>query len=188
MESVVRVVIVPQLPFGRQASGEIAERTREGRPNIAPRRQAARTEAAVTIPSEQPKANRKTKIERNIAELVQAFPLVFSVHPERIKPLEIGIKRRIYARCTLSHREVGGALRGYTSRLAYLLSIIEGAVRVDLDGKATGYVTVREADYAAEQTKKIFAIAARKLKEKIRPNAPSGGRRSIASNAVGVEV
>jgi ProP effector len=185
MESVVRVVIVPQV---HQASGEIAKRTREARPKVAPRRQAARTEATETMPSEQPKANRKAKIERNIAELVQAFPLAFSMDPERMKPLEIGIKRRIYARCTLSHREVGGALRGYTSRLAYLLSIIEGAVRVDLDGKATGYVTVREADYAAEQTKKIFAIAARKLKEKIRPNAPSGGRRSIASNAVGVEV
>jgi len=118
-------------------------------------------------------ANRKAKIERNIAELVRAFPLAFSADPERTKPLEIGIKQRIYARCTLSHREVGDALRRYTSRVAYLLTIIEGAVRVDLDGKANGQVTAQEAAYAAEQTKKTFAIAAREPMEKITPKLPA---------------
>ena len=56
-------------------------------------------------------ANRKAKIESTIAELVAAFPLAFSTEPERVKPLGIGIKERIYARCILSHREVGAALR-----------------------------------------------------------------------------
>jgi sRNA-binding protein len=55
--------------------------------------------------------NRKARIERTIVELVAAFPFVFSTEPERIRPLGIGIKQRIYERCNLSHRDIGAALR-----------------------------------------------------------------------------
>jgi ProP effector len=116
-------------------------------------------------------ATRKAKIEGNIAELVSAFPLSFSTEPEQIKPLGIGIKQRIYARCTLSHREVSAALRRYTGRVAYLHAIVEGAVRVDLDGTPSGNVTAREAAYAAKQIKRILAKAAGKPKKEIKPNA-----------------
>jgi sRNA-binding protein len=109
----------------------------------------------------------------NIAALVAAFPLAFATEPEQIKPLSIGIKERIYARCTLSHRKVSDALRRYTGRVAYLHAIVEGAVRVDLDGTASGNVTAKEARHAAEQMKKILAIANGKPKDKIKPNAPA---------------
>jgi ProP effector len=136
---------------------------------IAPKRRAAVTQ---TAPSDGLIPTRKAKIERNIVKLVQAFPLAFSTEPEQIKPLGIGIKQQIYPRCNLSHREVGAALRRYTSRVAYLYAIINGAVRVDPDGKASGSVTAKEAAYAAEQIQKILAKAAGHPKNKIKLNAP----------------
>jgi sRNA-binding protein len=120
-------------------------------------------------------ANRKAKIERTIAGLQAAFPLAFSTQADRIKPLGIGIKQQICARCTLSHREVGAALRRYTGRVAYLLKIIEGAVRFDLDGAASGNVTAKEATHAAEQIKKIFVTVAGEPMSKIEPNVRAKG-------------
>jgi sRNA-binding protein len=115
-------------------------------------------------------ANRKAEIERTIAELQAAFPLAFSMQADGIKPLGIGIKQQIYARCTLSHRQVGAGLRRYTGRVAYLLKITEGAVRFDLDGAASGNVTAKEATHSAEQIKKILATVAGEPKSKIEPN------------------
>jgi sRNA-binding protein len=105
--------------------------------------------------------------------LVAEFPLAFSTEPEQMKPLSIGIKPRIYGRCTLSNRKVGDALRRYTRRVAYLHAIVEGAVRVDVDGTASGTVTAKESAHAAEEMKRILAIAAGKPKDKIKPNAPA---------------
>lgn len=117
--------------------------------------------------------DRDANIERAIGDLLAAFPLVFSTEPRQIKPLAVGIRQRIYARCTLSHRDVGDALRRYTGRLAYLRMIIEGAGRVDLDGATSGSVTAKEAAHAAERIMKSLAIAAGKPKDKIKPNAPA---------------
>jgi sRNA-binding protein len=117
--------------------------------------------------------DRDAKIERAIGDLLAAFPLAFSTEPRHIRPLAIGIRQQIYARCALSHRDVGDALRRYTNRVAYLRTIIEGAVRVDLDGAASGNITAKEAAHAAERIVKSFAIAAGKPKDKIKPNAPA---------------
>jgi len=125
------------------------------------------------MPGYAPAVNRTAKIERNIAALVAEFPLAFTTEPEQMKPLSIGIKQRIYGRCTLSNREVGDALRHYTRRVAYLHAIVEGAVRIDLDGTANGNVTAKEATHAAQQLTRILAIAAGKPKDKIKPNAPA---------------
>jgi sRNA-binding protein len=57
--------------------------------------------------------------------------------------------------------------------VTYLHAIVEGAVRVDLDGAASGNVTAKEATHAAEQMKRILAIASGKPKDKIKPNAPA---------------
>jgi sRNA-binding protein len=130
-----------------------------------------------TMPGYGPPVNRTVKIERNIAALVAEFPLVFSTEPEQMKPLSIGIKQRIYERCTLSNREISSALRRYTRRVAYLHAIVEGAVRVGLDGTSSGNVTAKEAAHAAGQMKKILAIATGKPKDKVESNAP--GERNI---------
>jgi ProP effector len=120
-------------------------------------------------------ADRKEKTEQTIAELIAAFPLAFSTEPEQIKPLGIGIKQRIYAQWKLSHREIDHALRHYTGQVDYLRTVIEGAVRVDLDGTANGTVTAKEAAYAAEHIKKLLAIAAGKPKDKVKPKSPAKG-------------
>jgi len=137
---------------------------------VAPRRHSI---VIQTMPSHGATVNRAAKIERNIAALAVAFPRAFSTEPEQMKPLSIGIKQRIYGRCTLSNREIGDALRRYTRRVAYLHAIVEGAVRVDLDGTASGIVTAKEATHAAEEIKGILAIAAGNPKDKIKPNAPA---------------
>jgi ProP effector len=128
--------------------------------------------------------NRKARIERTIVELVAAFPLAFSTEPERIRPFAIGIKQRIYERCTSSHRDIGAALRCYTGRVAYLYAIVEGAARIDLDGTPNGTVAAKEAMHAAEQIKKIFAKAASKPRDRIRPSMPATTRPRLSSGPV----
>jgi ProP effector len=108
--------------------------------------------------------DRDAKIERALATLLAAFPLAFPAEPQQIKPLAVGIRQQIYARCTLSHRDVIDALRRYTGRTAYLRTIIEGAARVDLDGATSSTVTAKEAAYAAERIAKDQASAAGKPK------------------------
>jgi sRNA-binding protein len=117
--------------------------------------------------------DRDAKIERAIGDLLAAFPLAFSTEPRHIRPLAIGIRQQIYARSALSHRDVGDALRRYTNRGAYLRTIIEGAVRVDLDGATSGNVTAKESAHAAERIVKSLASAVGKPKNKIKPNAPA---------------
>jgi sRNA-binding protein len=117
--------------------------------------------------------DRDAKIERAIGDLLAAFPLAFSTEPRHIRPLAIGIRQQIYARCALSHREVGDALRRYTNSVCYLRTIIEGAVRVDLDGATSGNVTTKEAAHAAERIAKSPVVAAGKAKDKTKPNAPA---------------
>jgi hypothetical protein len=82
-----------------------------------------------TMPGYAPAVNRTAKIELNIAALVAEFPLAFSTEPEKIKPLRIGIKQRIYGRCTLSNREIGDALRRYTRRVAYYICMRSSRAR-----------------------------------------------------------
>lgn len=117
--------------------------------------------------------DRDAKIERAIGELLAAFPLAFSTEPRQIKPLAIGIRQQIYARCTLSHRAVGDALRRYTNCVTYQRTIIKGAARIDLDGAMSGNVTAKEAAHAAERIMKNLPIVGSKPKDKIKPNPPA---------------
>jgi sRNA-binding protein len=50
----------------------------------------------------------------------------------------------------------------YTRRVMYLQSLVAGAARVDLDGKAAGTVTARDAEYAAARLAGILASRAAK--------------------------
>ena len=116
------------------------------------------------------------KIEGVIRDLLAAFPLAFSAEPRHIRPLAIGIRQQIYARCAFSHRSVGAALRRYANCPAYLRTIIEGAVRVDLDGAASGAVTAMEAAHAAERITTRLAVADGKPKDAIKPRTPANVR------------
>ena len=115
------------------------------------------------------------KIEQVVRDLVAAFPAAFSAEPRHVRPLAIGIRQQIYARCSFSHshRSVGDALRRYTKCAAYLATIIEGAVRVDLDGATSGNVTAMEAAHAAEQIMTSLAVGVGKPKDTIKPSTPA---------------
>jgi ProP effector len=120
------------------------------------------------------------KVEQVIRDLLAAFPLAFSTEPRHIKPLAVGIRHQIYARCTFPHRSVSDALWRYTKCAAYLRTIIEGAARVDLDGATSGNVTAMEAAHAAERIMTSLAVAASKPTDMIQPNTPA--RASISQS------
>ena len=67
-------------------------------------------------------------------------------------------RRRHSARCPAVERRVlSVVLSVYARRVMYLQSLVAGAARVDLDGKAAGEVTARDAEYAAAKLAEILA-------------------------------
>jgi ProP effector len=80
-------------------------------------------------------------VETTIAELVLAFPAAFTRDPACVRPLKLGIKDDLYARCDTSHRRIMAALRSYCNSMDYLMASTPGAVRIDLAGQPAGIVT-----------------------------------------------
>ena len=101
----------------------------------------------------------KQDIDAALARLTEAFPQAFVLEKYRPhRPLKVGIAVDIPARCPAVERRVlGVALSAYAKRVMYLQSLVAGAVRVDLDGKAAGEVTARDAKYAAAKLAEILA-------------------------------
>jgi sRNA-binding protein len=90
-------------------------------------------------------------------ELLKAyFPLCFKEIKD-IQPLKIGIKQDLVKRLAMLDNIVLGdkacmvsSLSYYVSSPAYHRSATEGAIRIDLDGAASGQVTAEEAQYSTE--------------------------------------
>jgi ProP effector len=101
----------------------------------------------------------KQDIDAALAHLAEAFPQTFVVEKHRPHgPLKVGIAAAIPARCPeINHRVLGVVLSVYTRRVMYLQSVVAGAARVDLDGKAAGGVTAGDAEYAAAKLAGILA-------------------------------
>jgi ProP effector len=101
----------------------------------------------------------KQDIDAALARLAEAFPQTFVLEKHRPhRPLKVGIAADIRARCPAVERRVlSVVLSVYTRRVMYLQSLVAGAARVDLDGKAAGEVTVRDAEYAAAKLAGILA-------------------------------
>ena len=99
----------------------------------------------------------KQDIDVALARLTEAFPQTFVL--ERYRPHRpFGIAADIPARCPAVERRVlSVALGVYARRVMYLKGMVAGAARVDLDGKAAGEVTAREAEYAAARLAGILA-------------------------------
>jgi sRNA-binding protein len=99
-----------------------------------------------------------------LARLTEAFPQTFVLEKYRPhRPLKVGIAADIAARCRELERGVLSAtLSVYARRVMYLQSLVAGAARIDLDGKAAGEVTARDAEYAAAKLAGI--LASRKVK------------------------
>ena len=101
----------------------------------------------------------KQDLAAALARLAEAFPQTFVLEKYRPhRPLKVGIASAIPARCpALEWRVLSVVLSGYARRLMYLQSLVAGAARVDLDGKAAGEVTARDAEYAAAKLAGILA-------------------------------
>lgn len=90
-------------------------------------------------------------------ELLKAyFPLCFKEIKD-IQPLKVGIKQDLVKRLGMIDNIVLGdkacmvsSLAYYVSSPAYHKSAVEGAVRIDLDGNASGLVSAEEAQYSTE--------------------------------------
>ncbi len=82
--------------------------------------------------------------------LYKLFPKAFL--KENIRPLKLGIFNDIKAKVTdiegLSITKVRAALRVYTTRIEYLQSVVEGNLRIDLDGNEAEAVTKEHQEYA----------------------------------------
>jgi sRNA-binding protein len=79
------------------------------------------------------------------------------------RPLKVGIAADIPAPCPAVERRVlKVALSAYARRIMYLKGMVAGAARVDLEGKAAGEVTAKDAEYAAAKLAEI--LASRKAK------------------------
>jgi len=96
-----------------------------------------------------------------LASLRERFPGAFS----EVRPLAIGIDRAIIA-VTPEIRpwEAKAALAIHCRTKRYRNGLLEGAVRVDLDGKPRGVVTAAEAAQAKVETPKAG--------KDLRPNGP----------------
>lgn len=135
--------------------------------------------------------------------LAHHFPLCFAKRNEPKQPLKIGIHLDLLPFFAPEHHnDLHNALADYTNRTpfqernnhvrimtkraSYLRCLIEGAVRVDLDGNPAGVVSPQSAAYAADLIKQLEKHQAyeqlryphgRSHKPgKSNPNAAAGGK------------
>jgi ProP effector len=107
-------------------------------------------------------------------ELLKAyFPLCFKAGSE-VRPLKKGIKQDLVKHLSTLENMVTEdkacmvkSLAYYVNTMAYHKNVIEGAVRIDLEGQPDGIVTAEEAKYSLErqhakiQAKQIQSVSTR---------------------------
>ena len=91
--------------------------------------------------------------------LIEQFPHCFAWHAHR--PLKIGIHKDLEAR-GIDARVARLGLHRYCRHIAYQHALVEGAIRIDLDGQPAGTVTHQEAAYAAKNYEAMLKRAVRK--------------------------
>lgn len=90
------------------------------------------------------------------AHLVERFPAAFQPNGGAKPPLMIGIYHQLRAACPeISGRRLSIFLHEYTAGTSYQSRLVEGAIRVDLDGNPAGVVTEAEAERAREAIDKM---------------------------------
>ena len=109
------------------------------------------------LPSKPPT---RALVVATLARLGELFPGAFGNPP---RPLVIGVAEQIMARTGLDPHSVRVALYAYCNSPSYVASLIEGAVRVDLDGNAAGTVLREQAAYARWQEAKTASMMANSI-------------------------
>jgi len=120
-------------------------------------------------------------------DLHQRYPRTFVRDPEQMHPLKIGIAHDLRACVETPWRVLHYALRRYTTRPAYLRSLIAQKPRLDLCGQAVGTVTHDEREAAKVQLnqwkkrRRPKAFRRHKVDEEPRPSCPRPKPADIAS-------
>jgi len=96
-------------------------------------------------------------VQYGVELLMVYFPLGFKT-PNEVKPLKKGIKQDLVKRLSAIESIVTEdkacmvkSLAYYVNTTAYHKSVIEGAMRIDLDGNPAGIVSAEEAKYSIER-------------------------------------
>ncbi|MGV6988849.1 RNA chaperone ProQ [Testudinibacter sp. P80/BLE/0925] len=136
---------------------------------------------------QQPELQKLGNSKEVIAYLAEKFPLCFSLEGEA-KPLKIGIFQDLATALEgderVSKTQLRQALRQYTSNWRYLHGCKLGAVRVDLDGNASGVLEQEHADHAAEQLQQAKAkVAERKAQMRAALKAKQADKNDKTENA-----
>ncbi|GAB3017083.1 RNA chaperone ProQ [Bowmanella dokdonensis] len=120
--------------------------------------------------------------------MAETFPACFSTEGQA-KPLKIGIFQDLAERLAederLSKTLLRSSLRHYTSSWRYLHAVVEGAHRVDLDGKEDAVIEKQHAEHAQQQLAESKQKVAEKRKEqaKQRPDAKNRYKNSAKSES-----
>ncbi|MWL91273.1 ProQ/FinO family protein [Cupriavidus sp. SW-Y-13] len=86
-----------------------------------------------------------------LGKLQKRFPLSFPKKPAPKAPLKVGILQDLLSQkseLSLSEDEIRAALSTWCRGIRYWEAVVEGAVRVALDGSVAGHVTESEASRA----------------------------------------
>lgn len=99
--------------------------------------------------------------------LHERFPQAIAGRGEPKRPLAIGIKFEIAARCPDLRGKIGLALRDYTGGPTYHRECVEDAVRINLDGEPDGIVTANAARYHRGRLRHLEKKWARQDRERL---------------------
>jgi ProP effector len=97
---------------------------------------------------------------RAVTTLQRHFPRAFPRNPAPKVPLKVGILKDVLARAAslgLSERDARNGVKLWCRGQRYWTCLIEGTVRVDLNGANAGVVTAAEAEYGTSQEKTRLA-------------------------------
>mgnify|MGYP002634325243 CR=1 FL=1 len=118
-------------------------------------------------PADKPKAAATPKLPPFLEVLVKQFPLAFNLNDR--KPLKIGIAQDIAANfvgdSSFSNNALKKALRYYVNGKGYLLAMVNGTTRIDLDGNVAGEINLEDKLH----TEKILAVKCRGSTPAIEP-------------------
>ena len=142
-----------------------------------------------TVLIEQPRKKRKSLpigvVRANYRQLRKLSP-VFG--PKLFSPLKVGIREDVMRMHPqfCDERLISAILRHHTSKPGYLMKMVAGAQRVDLNGEAAGIVTDEAAAFAAERLAKIKPQSAPKAVTRDVPSHNRVGGQDVSPEKVEV--
>jgi ProP effector len=125
------------------------------KPSPPPKPAPAEAKTATNTPSEACRVEMKRRALETQATLAERFPACFKPQGQPRLPLKIDIHKDIInVAPDLSEADIRQGIRGYVSAPVYHQAVIEGAVRVDLNGDPAGVVTADHARWAKIKLRK----------------------------------